>query len=100
MRTVCSLEGIGICPETAVCFDCLATLRKQGIIFTDLDTAILVYADLVRPNLMTRAVLPGEGKFAALTKAMFQSPCRREGMNLERIELSTTAFRRPCPVRW
>jgi threonine synthase len=30
MKRVASTEGIGICPETAVCFDCLETLRKQG----------------------------------------------------------------------
>src|SRR5258708_11145659 len=46
-------------------------LRKQGIIFTDLDTAIRDHADLVRPKLMTKAVLPGEGKFAALHAALW-----------------------------
>jgi len=30
MRRVTSLEGIGICPETAVCFDCLERLRSEG----------------------------------------------------------------------
>jgi threonine synthase len=30
MSKVASLEGIGICPETAVCFDCLAKLRDSG----------------------------------------------------------------------
>jgi Fe-S cluster assembly protein SufD len=46
-------------------------LRRQGVIFTDLDTAVREYADLVRPNLMTQAVLPGEGKFAALHAALW-----------------------------
>jgi Fe-S cluster assembly protein SufD len=46
-------------------------LVNQGIIFTDLDTAIQKYEELVRPNLMTRAVLPGEGKFAALHAALW-----------------------------
>jgi threonine synthase len=32
MRRVASLEGIGICPETAVCFDCLEKLLTAGII--------------------------------------------------------------------
>src|SRR5581483_613693 len=32
MRRVTSLEGIGICPETAVCFDCLEQLRADGTI--------------------------------------------------------------------
>jgi threonine synthase len=30
MRRVASLEGIGICPETAVCFDCLEKLVTAG----------------------------------------------------------------------
>ncbi|MEP7285674.1 MAG: Fe-S cluster assembly protein SufD [Chloroflexota bacterium] len=47
------------------------SMRQQGIIFTDLDTAIREHEDLVRPNLMTKAVLPGEGKFAALNAALW-----------------------------
>lgn len=46
-------------------------LRQQGIIFTDLLTACRDYPDLVRPNLMTKAVIPGEGKFAALHAALW-----------------------------
>lgn len=30
MQRVAALEGIAICPETALCFDCLAQLRAQG----------------------------------------------------------------------
>ncbi|HMF16223.1 MAG TPA: threonine synthase [Gemmataceae bacterium] len=30
MQRVTSTEGIGICPETAVCFDCLEMLRADG----------------------------------------------------------------------
>lgn len=30
MRRVASREGIAICPETALCFDCLHRLREQG----------------------------------------------------------------------
>jgi threonine synthase len=30
MRRVAGLEGIAICPETAVCFDCLERLREAG----------------------------------------------------------------------
>ncbi len=32
MSRVTASEGIAICPETAVCFDCLEQLRKQGAI--------------------------------------------------------------------
>lgn len=35
MRRVTSLEGIGICPETAVCFDCLEKLVADGKIKRD-----------------------------------------------------------------
>jgi Fe-S cluster assembly protein SufD len=46
-------------------------IRKQGVIFTDLDTAIREHRDLVRKHLMTKAVLPSDGKFAALHAAMW-----------------------------
>lgn len=35
MRRVASLEGIAICPETAVCFDCLEKLAAAGKIHPD-----------------------------------------------------------------
>jgi threonine synthase len=35
MKRVASLEGIGICPETAVCFECLQTLVAAGKIHSD-----------------------------------------------------------------
>jgi len=35
MRKVASLEGIAICPETAVCFDCLQTLIQQDQVKSD-----------------------------------------------------------------
>jgi threonine synthase len=35
MRRVASLEGIGICPETAVCFDCLERLVREGRVRPD-----------------------------------------------------------------
>lgn len=46
-------------------------LREQGVIFTDLHTAAREHEALVRANLMTKAVLPGDGKFAALHAAMW-----------------------------
>lgn len=46
-------------------------LRDQGIIFTDLLTACKENEGLVRANLMTKAVKPGEGKFAALHAALW-----------------------------
>jgi threonine synthase len=35
MRRVASLEGIGLCPEAAVCFDCLERLRGDGRVGAD-----------------------------------------------------------------
>lgn len=46
-------------------------LARQGIVFTDMLTACRDYEDLVRPNLMTKAVLPTNGKFAALHAALW-----------------------------
>jgi threonine synthase len=40
MRRVASQEGIGICPETAVCFDCLEQLRAQGHIREDEEVVV------------------------------------------------------------
>jgi threonine synthase len=41
MRRVIAAEGIGICPETAVCFDCLERLRAEGLVKADEE--IVVY---------------------------------------------------------
>ncbi len=46
-------------------------LTAQGVIFTDLASAARDYESLVRPALMTKAVLPSEGKFAALNAALW-----------------------------
>jgi Fe-S cluster assembly protein SufD len=48
-----------------------AAIRDQGVIFTDLDTAVREHGDLVRKHLFTKAVLPGEGKFASLNAALW-----------------------------
>jgi Fe-S cluster assembly protein SufD len=46
-------------------------LRAQGIIFTDLVTACREHSSLVRERLMTKAVKPSDGKFAALHAALW-----------------------------
>lgn len=46
-------------------------LKAQGVIFTDLLTAAKEHENLVRTNLMTKAVLPTDGKFAALHAALW-----------------------------
>ncbi|HYO88138.1 MAG TPA: hypothetical protein VER79_05785, partial [Candidatus Limnocylindrales bacterium] len=47
------------------------TLAAQGVVFSDLLTAVTEHEDLVRPRLMTKAVQPHEGKFAALHGALW-----------------------------
>ncbi|MBZ0302029.1 MAG: Fe-S cluster assembly protein SufD [Anaerolineae bacterium] len=47
------------------------TMADQGIIFQDLRTAARDHAELVRKNLMTRAVKTTDGKFAALHGALW-----------------------------
>lgn len=46
-------------------------VAKQGVIFTDLHTAVKQHPELVEKYLNTQAVLPGEGKFAALNAALW-----------------------------
>jgi len=48
-------------------------LGRQGIIFKDLPTAVREHEDLVRANLMTKAVKPQDGKFAALHGALWEN---------------------------
>jgi Fe-S cluster assembly protein SufD len=46
-------------------------VKQQGVVFTDLQSACRDHEDLVRSRLMTKAVLPNEGKFAALHAALW-----------------------------
>jgi Fe-S cluster assembly protein SufD len=48
-------------------------LRAQGVIFSDLRSAIREHGDLVRKHFMTRCVPPGDSKFAALHGAFWQN---------------------------
>lgn len=47
-------------------------VAKQGVIFTDLSTAVAEHPDLVRKYLGTEAVPPSNSKFAALNNALWQ----------------------------
>jgi threonine synthase len=40
MRTAMSLEGISVCPETAVCFDCLEQLIERGQVGRDEEVVV------------------------------------------------------------
>ncbi len=47
-------------------------LSKQGVIFTDMDTALREHGDLLKRHFMTEAVKPNDGYFAALHGAFWQ----------------------------
>lgn len=51
--------------------DLAAELANQGVIFADLHTAVEQHSDLVQQYLMTTAVKPEDGKFAALHAALW-----------------------------
>ncbi len=46
-------------------------LARQGVLFTDMHTAVQQYPELVQQHLMTTAVRPEDGKFAALHGALW-----------------------------
>ncbi len=47
-------------------------LAAQGVIFTDMNTAVREHPDLVQKYFMTECVAPSDGKFAALNGAFWQ----------------------------
>src|SRR5881409_4162505 len=46
------------------------TLEKEGIVFSDMESALVKFPDLAR-NRFTKAIPPGDDKFAALNDAFF-----------------------------
>lgn len=54
-------------------FELAEEVAAQGVIFTDLQTAVRRYPELVSPHLMTDCVPPSDGKFAALNAALWQN---------------------------
>ena len=57
--------------DTLVYSDINPALAEQGVIFTDLRTAARDHPELVQQHLNTHAVVPEEGKFAALNAALW-----------------------------
>ena len=49
------------------------TLTAQGVIFTDLQTALVTHPELVRQYFMTQAVKPDHNKFTALHAALWDT---------------------------
>ncbi|MCU0480233.1 MAG: Fe-S cluster assembly protein SufD [Anaerolineae bacterium] len=48
-----------------------ADVKAQGVVFADLASASKSHEGIIRANLMTKAVLPSDGKFAALHGALW-----------------------------
>jgi len=46
-------------------------VAAQGVIFTDLQTAVRTHSELVQAHLMRKAVPPSDGKFAAMNAALW-----------------------------
>ncbi len=64
--------GLVACVDSSVAARELdAALAAKGVIFTDLNTAVREHGDLVEKFLMTQAVKPEDGKFAALHAALW-----------------------------
>jgi threonine synthase len=74
MNEVASCEGILICPETALCFDCLAQLREAGqvqeheavVVFNT--GAAQKYVELL-PEASLPVLRPGQVDYAALVRS-------------------------------
>src|SRR5690349_19368160 len=65
------LAGVGAQYESEVIYHSIREdLAKQGVIFTDMDTALREYPDLVRKYWAT-IIPPGDNKFAALNSAVW-----------------------------
>lgn len=47
-------------------------IKEQGVVFCDMNTAVQEHPELVQKYFMTQAVLPDEGKFAALHAAFWR----------------------------
>jgi Fe-S cluster assembly protein SufD len=47
-------------------------LKRKGVIFTDMETALKKYGDLLEPIFMTQIVKPNDGYFAALHGSFWQ----------------------------
>jgi Fe-S cluster assembly protein SufD len=64
--------GLLVQHDSQVVYTSLAEgAAKQGVLFTSLERAAVEHRDLVEPYLMTRAVPPEHGKFAALHGALW-----------------------------
>ncbi|MBI3963468.1 MAG: Fe-S cluster assembly protein SufB [Candidatus Kerfeldbacteria bacterium] len=65
------LSGVGAQYDSASVYHSLKeNLRKQGVLFVDMDTAVRDYPDIVR-KYFSKIIPPGDNKFAALNSAVW-----------------------------
>lgn len=65
------LAGVGAQYDSEVIYHSIQeSLSKQGVIFTDMDTGLREYPDLVRPY-FGKLISPGDNKFASLNSAVW-----------------------------
>jgi Fe-S cluster assembly protein SufB len=70
------LSGVGAQYESEVVYHQIhEDLEKQGVIFTDMDTALREHEDIVRQYFAT-VIPPNDNKLAALNSAVCTSTCR------------------------
>jgi Fe-S cluster assembly protein SufD len=58
--------------DQVIYYELAEGLAEQGVIFTDMATAVHEHPDLVQKYFMTECVAPSDGKFAALNGALWQ----------------------------
>jgi Fe-S cluster assembly protein SufD len=59
--------------DTVVYYELAEGLSEQGVVFTDMATAVREHPELVEKYFMTECVAPSDSKFAALNGALWQS---------------------------
>ncbi len=65
------LSGVSAQYESEVVYKSIEkTLHEKGVIFTDMDTAVRKYPELVK-QYMGKLILPGDNKFAALNSSVW-----------------------------
>jgi len=85
--------GIAISKDAFTVYaDADSDVSAQGVVFSDLDTAVREYPDLVRHYFMTEAVPTAFGKFEALHAAFWQSGTFLYVPKGVRIELPFRSF--------
>ena len=66
------LAGVGAQYDSEVLYkSLLKNISELGVIYTDMDSAVREYPELVRKYFMSRCVPPGDNKFAALHGAFW-----------------------------